>query len=108
MDIQAANKRVSITLTLNGQAITDASVVVLAIDETGSEATFELYDDGNHDDGAANDGVYSNSFTPSESDYHLIQVTAEKGEITRMTSQMIFDEIGGNTDYLYLPLVLRN
>lgn len=107
-DTQTNAKRVSVTFEHDEQAIINASVTVQAVDEAGLEATFELYDDGDHDDGAANDGVYSNSFTPSVSDYHLIQVMAEGGEITRMTSQMIFDDIGRNTDNLYLPLVLRN
>ena len=39
-----------------------ATMLVTAEDPALSQYTFELYDDGQHGDGSANDGVYANAF----------------------------------------------
>ncbi|MFZ5912434.1 MAG: choice-of-anchor Q domain-containing protein [Chloroflexota bacterium] len=43
--------------------ILGATIQVTAEDPARQQATFELYDDGQHDDGEENDGIYANTFS---------------------------------------------
>ncbi len=43
----------------------------------------QLYDDGKHADGAANDGVYVNSFSPPRPGWYVVRVAAKGGDWER-------------------------
>ena len=49
-------------LTVNGIPITNAIVTAEIENPNYVTETIDLFDDGNHDDGAANDGVYGNAY----------------------------------------------
>lgn len=47
----------------NEGPVLDANVTATVLDPNGGSKLVKLWDDGNHDDGEANDGVYANSYT---------------------------------------------
>jgi pimeloyl-ACP methyl ester carboxylesterase len=56
-----------------------------------SEEVIHLYDDGSHNDGAANDGLYGNTFAPTiEGDYYLV-FSAEGGVGVQEFSRSAFE-----------------
>jgi hypothetical protein len=79
-DWYAVNEPVQISAALrHGSAPVTGAVVTATVFFSGTTAaTTNLYDDGLHGDGAADDGWYTNTFTDtSQIGYYLILVSAE-------------------------------
>ncbi|MBI4674847.1 MAG: alpha/beta fold hydrolase [Chloroflexi bacterium] len=57
--------------------------------EPYSFTEIELFDDGKHNDGVANDGFFANDFKPARAGWHLVFVNAEGNGFTRATEFLI-------------------
>lgn len=55
----------------------------------------ELFDDGAHADGAANDGYFANTLTPDRAGWHVLFVDAAEDGFTRESEQLIAVSPGG-------------
>jgi len=83
-----------------GEPLLEADVIATVIDPVGVQRTVRLYDDGNHQDGEAQDGVYGNIYTitsfadgvatnpiegeePQINGSYLVNVVGIKGELRR-------------------------
>lgn len=68
----------------------------------------DLFDDGQHSDGAARDGVYGNDYTPSRTGWHLVFVQAEGSGFARSSESLFAVTRGGavlesNPSWEYKP-----
>lgn len=64
----------------------------------------DLFDDGQHDDGAANDGSYAGQFTPTRAGWHLVFVQAQGSGFARET-EMAF-AVSPNDAHFTAPGIL--
>jgi len=99
-------------IEVNGDLVPDPEAVAQAKAETASPSSvLTLYDDGNHGDGQANDGVYANAFTNiyQEGTYRFLILasgTSNHGEsFIREVEDSIYLQGGsGRSRQIYLPL----
>jgi hypothetical protein len=77
------------TFTNDGNPIIGADLAVQIVGESGGEMTITLFDDGNHEDGQANDGTYGNVLEYLAPNTYVFRVQAEGGGITRLTSSLV-------------------
>jgi Mg-chelatase subunit ChlD len=94
--------QIQIVATLwNTEAVDGATLEATIIDPAGNERLVQLFDDGLHDDGAANDGIYANVFyrTGRANSYTVI-VNAEGpgGAFTRRNLQAFHLRSSGDDD----------
>jgi len=71
--------QVTATLTSDGQPVSGAQMTVTMSGLSAPTVQFQLFDDGLHGDGAADDGIYGggNETEPLEMDYYQLLTTAE-------------------------------
>lgn len=55
----------------------------------------ELFDDGKHDDGAAHDGFFANTFSPARGGWYPVTVTAQGDNFARATEFLFAANPGG-------------
>ena len=90
-------------LTVNGIPITNAMVTAEIENPNYTTETIDLFDDGNHDDGVANDGIYGNSYNnTNQGGSYTFTVFASGtapvgGDFTRIASRSTF--VSGPTLY---------
>ena len=102
-------------IQINGDPVPEPEAFARLRAETAVPvSTFKLFDDGNHGDGAANDGVYANSFTDTGRDgSYSFEVQAEgrsnKGEtFTRKAKTSTYIAPGpGRTWPIFLPAIRK-
>lgn len=93
---------VSAMFTNAGNPIVGADVTAQLVNENGSEMLVTLFDDGNHGDGQANDGIYGYVFETLATDTYIVKVQAESNEIIRLTSSLV------KVDNLtFLPILVK-
>ncbi|HFD39136.1 MAG TPA: VWA domain-containing protein [Anaerolineae bacterium] len=99
----------------NGDSVPEPGAAAQArADDSPASSTLTLYDDGNHGDGQANDGVYANTFTGiyQEGTYRILTLasgTSNYGEsFTRQVESSIYSQgNAGRIRQVYLPLVTK-
>ena len=102
-DVLSSNQvLVSAVFTDNDIPITGANLTAQLVDESGSKLLTDLFDDGNHADGKANDGVYGFVFESLAANTYIVKIQGESNETTRLTSSLI------NVDNrIFLPMIVR-
>lgn len=89
-------------LTNGGTPVRGADVSAMVTDADGMQAAPELRDDGQHDDGAAGDGVYGTKTGPIT--MAAAVVTARVGDATRITVGALGSSAPAQRS-VFLPLV---
>jgi Mg-chelatase subunit ChlD len=94
--------QIQIVATLwNTEPVSGATLEATIIDPAGNERLVQLFDDGLHDDGAANDGIYANFFyRTGRADSYTIIANAEGpgGAFTRRNLQAFHLRSSGDDD----------
>ena len=76
------------------EAVLGATTTAKILRPDGKIETFDLYDDGSHNDGAANDGVYANNYrSVNKQGTYFIQVLAQNGFAREIQEQVIVGRI---------------
>ena len=75
-------------------AVLGATTAAKVVRPDGRIDTLNLYDDGSHDDRAANDGIYANTYrSVDKQGTYLIQVSAENGFSREIQAQVVVGRI---------------
>ena len=75
-------------------AVLGATTTAKILRPDGKIETFDLYDDGSHNDGSANDGVYANTYrSVNKQGTYFIQVTAQNGFSREIQEQVVVGRI---------------
>jgi len=75
---------------VNGQPVRGGTLVAKVAAEGGYRSVL-LADDGRHEDGRANDGLYAAQFVPSQAGYQVASVTARRPGRTPRVQEIIFN-----------------
>lgn len=70
--------------------------------------TVELYDDGQHGDGAANDGSYAAQWTPTRAGWHVLLVQADGENFSREREVLFAVDANDGSIELAAPLEMQN
>ncbi len=75
--------------TMDGEPVRGGTLVAEVAAE-GGYRSLSLADDGRHDDGQSNDGLYAAQFVPSQTGYQTASVTARRPGMTPRVQEVIF------------------
>jgi len=89
--------------------VSGATIKAKLVYPNGTTSELVLLDDGKHNDGAANDGRYGNSFVPTATGFYEAMIeasgTSQGNTFNRTTSWTVEVSKGGSN--IYIPIVIK-